>query len=165
MGENPNLKLLVEGLGYLATIIVSVAGVYAMRLRARQNEMALSKNVDPKSLPNIGIILIVFGCALLASLFARHPEMAQRILPPAESAERVASAAPMIAGCTSASDCRSGCACTGGQCTPCSAAEKKPKTQPPQKKPRLVASMDGALCADCLRLPQMLTPIAQPFDR
>lgn len=148
MGENPNLKLLVEGLGYLATIIVSVAGVYAMRLRARQNEMALSKNVDPKSLPNIGIILIVFGCALLASLFARHPEVAQRLLPPAESAELATaeaakpkkSATVNRSVCASSKDCSAGSICDRGRCTP-------PR--------RLSELQQGSICAGCEPMPWM----------
>jgi hypothetical protein len=112
-------------------------------------------------LPDIGVrplLLFAVGGALLAYLFAQHPEMALRPIEALPEALASAMPTPSLATCTTASDCRTGCQCTGGQCTPCSAA--KPKPVPPQKnKPRLVATLDGEICADCLALPQMLTPL------
>jgi len=166
MNENPNLKLLVEGLGYLSVIVTSLVAWYGMRARARQNEQAIARGIDPKSLPDINprpLLLLIAGGALLAYLFARHPEMAQRVLPVADSAE-LASAmpSPSAASCTSAADCARGCQCTGGQCTPCSAA--KPKPQPVQKtKPRYQPQV--ATLGDWLALPQMYVPVQAIYER
>ncbi len=213
MNDHPTLRLLVEGLGYLSVIIASLSAAYGMRTKANLAKAAIDRGVDPRSLPDIGakpLLLLILGGALLAYLFAQHPEIAQRVLPPANSAEfasgsgsakcapsapvspqplsatyctkasdcasgccdrgscgciklETISTAPMAVGCTSASDCRSGCACTGGQCTPCSALEKKPKPQPPQKKPRLLASLHREACAGCEVMPQMILAVGQPF--
>jgi hypothetical protein len=162
-----HLRTLSELIALALATVTAVRSGWGMWLRYRQNIEIIKAGGDPKSLPPLDerpLLWAAIFAGALAYLFAQHPQVAQRLLP-SESAEITASAmpSPSAASCTSASDCRSGCACTGGQCTPCSALEKKPKTQPPQKKPRLVASMDGALCADCLRFPQFTTAIAQPF--
>lgn len=149
-----------------ATLAGIPGGVLALYVKYRIEKLRADQGMArEKSITDIIPTVVIVGAGLAwAYLFSQSPQVV-RLLPAAESAELVASAmpSPSAASCTSAADCRSGCACTGGQCTPCSAIEKKPKPQPPQKKPRLVASMGGTLCADCLRLPQMITPIAQPF--
>jgi hypothetical protein len=151
----------------LATIVTAICGAYAMRVKLRLAELRAQRDqrLERDRLAEIAPLafLVLLGAAW-ANLFSQNPQLARML--PAFDPDAFAAAAPgplSAASCKSASECATGCKCTGGECTPCSA--RKPVQPPPQKsKPRLVATIgEGTLCADCMRLPQMITSIAQPF--
>lgn len=139
--DKETLRLIAEIIAGIAATALTIRGILQDRLRARERLAVVERGGDPRSLPDIGpkplLIFVGIGVAL-AYLISRHPEVAQRVLPLAESAESVAAATPAVNQCTKGSDCASG-SCDRGKCAP---ESKNPKL------PRRIAELEAVISAE-----------------